>query len=510
MNHSIRSLHIAITSVLLQQHGRRSWCSAARIRHVQPKNYTMNAKGTSVPAGPDQCHRAQRPPVAYQDANRRWQQIKNEQDSSYDETTPTKRKKRKESFEFTLMSYNILAQDLLDGHLMELYRNHDPRSLPWQQRLKRLLTEIHHIRPDVLCVQELQQNHIKRFANGLADFRYEMLYKKRTGGVKTDGCAVFFRSDLFELIDHHEVEFFQPKVNKLNRDNVAIIAKLALKHSPQTRLVVSTTHLLFNPSRQDVRLAQIQVLLAELDRFSYSGQTVNGVPQYDPVLLCGDFNLQPFTAPYRLMMKGSLRYDQLASRTLECQNQEEQHCREPTGKLFLPRWLGITDRCQHEGLKDRETTHPNMVPPSDRTRLHHSTKSTEQPEDPAAQAAHEPPSDEFSSGTLNHHFVFHSAYHHGKEAEISNENNPTATTFQERWITVDYLLYTPFRSIAECCPSLPNWNLELLATYSLPTVAQCRRYIRHIPSRFYGSDHFSLAGRFRLTTPATEQNDQQR
>uniref|UniRef100_A0A182FBT1 Endonuclease/exonuclease/phosphatase domain-containing protein n=2 Tax=Anopheles albimanus TaxID=7167 RepID=A0A182FBT1_ANOAL len=469
-----------------------------------------NAKESSVPAGPDQRREAQQV-TTYQDTHRRWQQTKSGQDGSYDETTPTKRKKRKGGFEFTLMSYNILAQDLLDGHLMELYRNHDPRSLPWQQRLKRLLAEIHHIRPDVLCVQELQQNHVKRFADGLADFRYEMLYKKRTGGVKTDGCAVFFRSDLFELIDHHEVEFFQPKVNKLKRDNVAIIAKLALKQSPKTRLVVSTTHLLFNPFRQDVRLAQIQVLLAELDRFSYSGQSANGVPQYDPVLLCGDFNLQPFTAPYRLVMKGSLRYDQLATCTLERQNQEEQECREPTGKLFLPRWLGITDRCQHEGLKDRETTHPNTVPPSDRTRLHHSAKCNGETDNPAASPAPErnsPPSDEFSSGTLNHHFVFHSAYHHGKETERSNENNRAATTFQERWITVDYLFYTPYRSIAECCPSLPNWNLELLATYGLPTVAQCRRYIHHIPNRFYGSDHFSLAGRFRLTTPAAEQNDQ--
>ncbi|ETN63792.1 carbon catabolite repressor protein [Anopheles darlingi] len=473
----------------------------------------MNAKETAkVPADPDQRRGRSQQAATYQDANRRWQQIASGQDGSYDETTPTKRKKSKEGggFEFTLMSYNILAQDLLDGHLMELYRNHDPRSLPWQQRLKRLLAEIRHIRPDVLCVQELQQNHIKRFANGLADFQYEMLYKKRTGGVKTDGCAVFFRSDLFELIDHHEVEFFQPKVNKLNRDNVAIIAKLALKQNPQTRLVVSTTHLLFNPFRQDVRLAQIQILLAELDRFSYSGQTANGVPQYDPVLLCGDFNLQPFTAPYRLVMKGSLRYDQLATCTLERQNQEEQGCREPTGKLFLPRWLGITDRCQHEGLKDRESTHPNMVPPSDQTRLHHSAKSTGSsvPNGQAEDPAHErnsPPSDEFSSGTLNHHFVFHSAYHHRKETERPNETNQGVTTFQERWITVDYLFYTPYRSIAECCPSLPNWNLELLATYSLPTVSQCRRYIHHIPNRFYGSDHFSLAGRFRLTTPAAEQ-----
>uniref|UniRef100_A0A182YD93 Endo/exonuclease/phosphatase domain-containing protein n=1 Tax=Anopheles stephensi TaxID=30069 RepID=A0A182YD93_ANOST len=409
----------------------------------------------------------------------------------------------RDRIEFTLMNYNILAQDLLDSHA-QLYSEHDPQALPWEERCKRLTAEIERIDPDVLCVQELQENHIEAFCSRLKQ-DYGMLYKKRTGGDKTDGCALFYRRDLFDLVNHHKVEFYQPK--KLNRENVAIIAKLSLKANPRAKLVVSTTHLLYNPNRQDIRLAQVQVLLAELDRFAYCGKLPNGIPQYDPVILCGDFNLQPFTAPYELLSKGYLRYDRLESRSLKASNQRRGYV-EKIGKFFLPPALGITDKCQHNALKDREKDHHGQIPPSHMTKLHHSNHNEVKsvPNDAESSNGNSPAKEtdvrsEFSSGSLCHRFVFNSAYrHHGPDAEEQRQ----ATTFQDEWITVDYLFYTPYRSVAECNRTLPNWNLELLQTYTLPTVQQCCWEIGCIPNKAYGSDHFALAGRFMLTIPKEE------
>ncbi|XP_053678031.1 protein angel [Anopheles nili] len=398
-------------------------------------------------------------------------------------------------FEFILMSYNILAQDLLEGHA-QLYTEHDPRALPWNQRYGRLMAEINTIQPDILCVQELQQNHVDHFRKGLS-YNYGMLYKKRTGGEKTDGCAVLYRQDLLDLITHHEVEYFQPNVNKLNRENVAIIAKFALKNNPLVKLVVSTTHLLYNPRRQDIRLAQIQVLLAELDRLAFCGTLPNGTPQYDPVILCGDFNLQPFTAPYELLTKGFLRYDRLASRTLH-RADSNGHV-EQTGKLFLPPALGITDNCQHDNLRVREGAQTSTF---DMTRLYHSihsaTKSNRKDSESESCTAESSANyrRQFSSGSLGHRFAFESAYTHHM-----SEQNRRATTYQDDWITVDYLFYTPYRSVAECSRHLPNWNLDLLGTYMLPTVQMCGFEIESIPNMLYGSDHFSLAGRFVLSIP---------
>lgn len=42
---------------------------------------------------------------------------------------------------------------------------------------------------------------------------HEVIFKKRTQEGLTDGCAIFFNSDLMELVDEQRVEYFQPNVN---------------------------------------------------------------------------------------------------------------------------------------------------------------------------------------------------------------------------------------------------------------------------------------------------------
>lgn len=70
-------------------------------------------------------------------------------------------------------------------------------------------------------------------------------------------------------MEYETVEFFQPNVDVLNRDNVAIIAKFSPKRHPKKEFIVATTHLLYNLKRQDVRLAQTQLLLTEIERLSF-------------------------------------------------------------------------------------------------------------------------------------------------------------------------------------------------------------------------------------------------
>jgi protein angel len=80
------------------------------------------------------------------------------------------------------------------------------------------------------------------------------------------------------------------------------VCKLQLKSDPTCQFVVATTHLLYNPKRQDIRLAQIQVLLAELDRISKINE--NNDKTNLPIILSGDFNLQPYSAPHNLIVNG--------------------------------------------------------------------------------------------------------------------------------------------------------------------------------------------------------------
>lgn len=61
----------------------------------------------------------------------------------------------------------------------------------------------------------------------------------------------------------------RPEIPLLNRDNIGLVAKFVPIHHLSREFVVATTHLLYNPKRNDVRQAQMQLFLAEIDKISY-------------------------------------------------------------------------------------------------------------------------------------------------------------------------------------------------------------------------------------------------
>lgn len=117
---------------------------------------------------------------------------------------------------------------------------------------------------------------------------------------------------------------------------MAIIAKFALKSKPETKFVVSTTHLLFNPKRHDIRLAQMQVLLAELDRIARDDHNTDRAL---PIILTGDFNVQQTSEVFRLVI----------GETVTPRSLFEQMNFKIGGerKNLLPLEMGISDECQH-------------------------------------------------------------------------------------------------------------------------------------------------------------------
>lgn len=120
-----------------------------------------------------------------------------------------------------------------------------------------------------MCLQEVQQSHLDDYFTKLQTLGYRFLFKKRTGAYP-DGCAIFYKTDKFELVEYTTIEYYQDNDSVLNRDNVAIIAKFAPKSNLSSEFIVATTHLLYNPRRDDVRIAQTQLLLTEIDRMAFS------------------------------------------------------------------------------------------------------------------------------------------------------------------------------------------------------------------------------------------------
>ncbi|KAM8921660.1 protein angel homolog 1 [Pelodytes ibericus] len=258
----------------------------------------------------------------------------------------------KDQFDFTVLSYNILSQDLASQNA-DLYLHCSPAILLWEYRWQNILQELQHWEADIICLQEVQEDHYREHVQpSLSALGYSCHYKRRTGR-KTDGCCTCFKSVRFMLLRESHVEYFRPGIDVLNRDNVGLVLllgpileeSLKEKYSPRP-VCVANTHLLYNPRRGDIKLAQLALLLAEVDKVSLTPEGLNY-----PIILCGDLNATPDSPLYRLLRNGILRYKDLPAWKVSGQ---QKYCTTPHPCLLpSPLWpdaVGITDHCRFATL----------------------------------------------------------------------------------------------------------------------------------------------------------------
>ncbi|KAK9875648.1 hypothetical protein WA026_009446 [Henosepilachna vigintioctopunctata] len=370
-------------------------------------------------------------------------------------------------FFFTLMSYNVLAQDLVENHRY-LYKHHDNDALGWQVRWVNILKEIGDANPDIICFQEVQESHINGYFDILEKkLGYKSIYKKRTG-IRTDGCAIYYKKRKLQLVEYQKVEYFQEDVSVLNRDNVGIVARFVPKEINSQQFVVATTHLLYNPRRQDVRLAQVQNLIAEIDKVAFLGINQDGSASYLPIIITGDFNASPDSAVYEFITRGLLDYENLSRMALTKENG-----RGITGKVLVPEFLQLTDNCQYAEIV--------------RKRNEALKKSTGDRGENTERNSHK--NIKFSSGTLSHPFAFKSVYNG------SGNIDTLGTTYQDKWLTVDYIFFSGKKQRGTRGFNFED-KLKLVSRYQLLTKKQLEGV--KIPNMKLGSDHFSLIVKFAL------------
>ncbi|KAK9921608.1 hypothetical protein M0R45_030112 [Rubus argutus] len=227
---------------------------------------------------------------------------------------------------FTVLSYNILSDVYATS---ESYSYCPSWALSWPYRRQNLLREIVGYRADIVCLQEVQSDHFDEFfAPELDKHGYQALYKRKTNEVYSgntptiDGCATFFRRDRFSHVKKYEVEFNKAAqsltdamiptnqkksaLNRLVKDNVALIVVLEAKFSNQgvdnpgkrQLLCVANTHVNVHQDLKDVKLWQVHTLLKGLEKIAASADI--------PMLVCGDFNSVPGSAPHTLLAMGKV------------------------------------------------------------------------------------------------------------------------------------------------------------------------------------------------------------
>nr|XP_015205940.1 PREDICTED: protein angel homolog 1 isoform X1 [Lepisosteus oculatus] len=439
-----------------------------------------------------------------------------------------------EPFEFTVMSYNLLSQDLLVAN-PDLYAHCFPEVLAWEFRLRNILQEFQTWQPDILCLQEVQENHFwEQLEPVLSVMGYSCVYKRRTGR-KTDGCAICYKPARFRKVSCSLVEFYRPEVELLDRDNVGVVTLLQPvtpegsevwgQRSKAPPLCIANTHLLYNPMRGDVKLAQLALLLAEIDR-ALKPWREEGVQC--PVILCGDFNSIPYMPLYQFICTGQMYYHGLPAWMIS--GQEDLSHKLNQRRLYAPLWpssLGISDNCQYFAVCDKKKK--NGQEKEEKGKLQYSHKCllqfrfceiactrpeylvcipgvTDAKPDPskiqaqALKSLPEPDPEKSSSrfrNTIFHGFDLTSVYSH----YISGTEKREVTTLHcGSGATVDYIFYSavPVNNRSQRGGRLKQDGvLKLMGRLSLLSEEQLWS-TKGLPNEVFSSDHLSLLAKFQL------------
>ncbi|XP_062160066.1 carbon catabolite repressor protein 4 homolog 5 isoform X2 [Alnus glutinosa] len=206
-----------------------------------------------------------------------------------------------------VVSYNILGVENALKH-PDLYYKVPPKFLEWDRRKILISEEINHYNASILCFQE-----VDRF-DDLDDLfqnnGFKGVYKARTGEAY-DGCAIFWKDELFTLLHQENIEFRSFAL----RDNVAQLCVLEMIQnqseselyteiptSPPSRgrrLLVGNIHVLFNPNRGDIKLGQVRIFLERAYELSQEWGDI-------PVVIGGDLNSLPQSAIYQFVASSKL------------------------------------------------------------------------------------------------------------------------------------------------------------------------------------------------------------
>uniref|UniRef100_A0A8C8SBF3 Angel homolog 2 n=1 Tax=Pelusios castaneus TaxID=367368 RepID=A0A8C8SBF3_9SAUR len=380
------------------------------------------------------------------------------------------------NFDFTVMSYNILSQNLLEDN-SHLYKHCRWPVLIWGYRFPNILQEIKQLDADVLCLQEVQEDHYGMdIKPSLETLGYHCEYKMRTGR-KPDGCAICFKISKFNLISSKPVEFFRHDIPLLDRDNVGLVLLLKPRfHCKATAAVcIANTHLLYNPRRGDIKLTQLAMLLAEIASIAHQKDG-----SFCPIIICGDFNSVPGSPLYSFIKEGKLNYEGLPIGKVSGQEQF------PRGQriLTIPIWppsLGISQSCVYEVQQQEK---------EENTGGEEKEVKLENPKEIIIAT------EKFPS-KLRHHFRLSSVYSH----YLPESGIPEVTTCHSRSaVTVDYIFYSAAKDDSgaqEGTQDTFDGGLKLLGRLSLLTERDLWT-VNGLPNEHNSSDHLSLLAQFRL------------
>lgn len=327
------------------------------------------------------------------------------------------------------------------------------------------------------------------------------VYKKRSGD-KHDGCATFFKRDMFTMQSFELIDFYRPNNTFMDRNNVAIILILkptSKELSNPSPICVGNTHLLFNKKRGDIKLAQLAHLFAEIDRCTkaatVSSESASSGGESSgrrmPIIMCGDFNSTPHSPLYDFVTSGKLNFQGLLKAQVSGQSESNWKNNGSTfGHKVFPSDLGLTQTCkwEHSNTKRTHSSSKGQGGTKNGVVTIDLTKGTDPPIIPER------------AGVLSHDLDFRSCYMHQ-----DLDGTPEVTTCHDRACsTVDYVFYSS-DNVTSSGPSSSQrhigghhnqlWLSGVLSLLSEMELQQMGK----LPNKKISSDHLFLMTGFVLT-----------
>ena len=211
-----------------------------------------------------------------------------------------------------------------------------PEALNWAERKYLILEEILTYQPDILCLQEVD-HYYDTFQPVLASLGYQGSFCPKpwspcldvVNNNGPDGCALFFRRDRFEMLSTSHLRL---SAMMLKTNQVAVVSTLRCRETGR-RFCVAVTHLKARSGWESLRSAQGRSLLQSLgnitmetdprDAVARGGEADrrrvgNGLVVQEegvadeagvPLIVCGDFNAEPWEDVYKRFASSPLGLD---------------------------------------------------------------------------------------------------------------------------------------------------------------------------------------------------------
>lgn len=200
---------------------------------------------------------------------------------------------------FTVGQFNVLADGLAQTGNFTRCADH---LLEWEVRWPLLKAEVEKLKPDVLCIQEL--NKPESFSGLLSG--HSMLYcpklasPAQDAGATPDGCAMFINRSLFHILDAQVFYYSNLDIDKPKSAGGIVVGVKDLRNGEG--LVFATTHLKAKekPEFELIRHDQLNQLLQRVEGMKSMVSGCTNTKKVN-VILTGDFNSPPHESCYALM-----------------------------------------------------------------------------------------------------------------------------------------------------------------------------------------------------------------